>query len=272
LQDELNALGSSPDATGIPKPEPIILDLPLLPGPPSWRTGFRDAADDLVGQAIEDAHAALDANARATGPRIAMMQVLDHHLARGEPLPSRTLELLRRVLRLDRRSITAAKRRARIRQGEESPVALAAEWGITRQAVEQLRDEPAQESDALVTYLAVEHAAEQTQPPRRSTRDAVARLLGLLNSNGKWRRKVVQTLYAGLQQPERVHDAALAEAKRRADGRAKNNADAVAEDIGLDARTVERWMTRSEWEMAMLGQAVGLRGGLRPKPRKPRAD
>jgi hypothetical protein len=256
IQKALNALGSTSGATGIPKPIPTEPDFPLLAGPPSWRTGFRDAAVDIVAQAIEDAHAALDANPRDTRPCVVAIRVLDHYLVRGEVLPARPLELLRRALRLDAKSIVAAQRRARIDAADEvgkGTKAIAAEEGISERAVRALR-QPVKQSDALVYLMSL-----QDQPPRRSTRDAIARLLRLPA------RIVTEVTHDGLRHPDRVRGAAKAEARRRVAGKDRNDAKAIARAVKEDHRDVAAWTQHPGWEGAVVSEGFWLRG---PRIRK----
>jgi hypothetical protein len=275
LEDALYSLGSSPGATGIPKPEPTAIDLPLL-GVPAWGTSFRVAADDLVAQAVEDAHAALDANPRATGPHIVARRVLDHHFARGEHLPPRAWELLGRALRLEAKSIVAAMRRARIAAADAAGTgtkAIAAELGIGERAVRALRSKPVEQSDAMVHLLAL-----QDQPPRRSTRDAIARLLGPHEKQGRWPNEMREGARAEAQrriEAQRRADDMLREAGRQNDAaavikatdmarallrKARNDALAVAGAMDADVRKVERWMARPNWEWAVVEEVLNLRG------------
>jgi len=281
---------AAPPPEPLPAPNWIVCDPPLVATPPAWRTSLtsydgpeaeradRAEADAIIARAIEDAHAALDANKRAEPPRRVALQILDHHLVRGVPLFPRALELVGRALRIDPKRITAALRRARIREGEVGTEALAAEWGISRQAVEQLRDKQVDEPETLMLFLDLHRSTEQGQPPRRSTRDDIARLLAQHGKPGRW--------------PDETRRAARVEAQRRAKAKrrardiireagnqnaddavakaetlclmVRNRVDAVAKVIRADPRKVERWMARDDWEWAVLLEAVEVRGDPRP--------
>jgi hypothetical protein len=297
IQKALNALGSTPNASGILKLVPIEPDFPLLAGPPSWRTSSyvarpagskntptentppenaaRARADDVIAQAVEDAHAAFDANPRDTRPCVVALQVLDHYLVRGEVLPARPLELLRRTLRLDAKSIVAAKRRARIAAADEAGTgtkAIAAEEGISERAVRALR-QPVEQSDALVHLMALEH-----HPPRRSARDEIVKLLDLPG------RTVTEVTHDGFRHPARVRDAARTEARRRVvekrkrkaanpdavnpdawDGTNHNDAKAIARAAKEDHRDVTAWTQHPGWEDAVVSEGFWLHG---PRIRK----
>jgi len=269
VQRALNALsyGSPADMERVR----TVAAIPLLPGPPSWRTSLwswhgaeaeqadRAKADAIIAKAVEDALAALDANSRAEPPRITALQVLDHYLARGEPLPPRALTLLSRTLRIDPRSIDAWHRRIAIRRADEAgrhtDKAIAAELGISDRAVRALR-QPVENSDALLLYGAVAAAAERGQPPHRDVRDSIVRLLELLGPDGHWRADVVAAIHNGDRDPDLVREAARVEAKRRRDGKAENDAKQVAKLIRADHRKVQRRMERPDWEDAVLGPAT----------------
>ncbi|RIK86613.1 MAG: hypothetical protein DCC69_06625 [Hyphomicrobiales bacterium] len=258
---------AAPPPEPLPAPNWIVCDPPLVATPPAWRTSLvsvhgseaeradRSKADAIIARAIEDAHADLDRSKRAEGPRRIALQVLDHHLVRGEPLPRRALELIGRALHIDPDSIITEKRRAFVRQAKatgRTSTEIASELDISRQAVDQLFD-PYEPPNKVVFYLALEHTTEQGKPPRRDTRDEIARLLGQHSKVGRW--------------PDEIAKAARVEAGRRAKGLAEDNDDAVAKALGhKDPRKVRRWMKRRDWLLAVTVEAFRLRGGLHSDP------
>lgn len=263
-------------------PQLVSPDLPLLPGPPSWRTSLisyygpeaeraeREQADAIIARAAHDALEAFEANPRAEPPRITAMQIYDHHVARGEPLPDLALEVLCRAMRIDARSVAAHARRAAILRGDEAgrtDAEIAAELGITDRAVRLLRKRPSPPDVAL-------YAAVAAGTGLRALRPAVARTLGLLGGDGRWRRQVSETIRGGI----RERDAFLRAARIEAATRVKNvrlgepvlSAATLASATGEDVRKIQRWMARPAWGDAVRSQAIWLR--RRAAQRKPAAD
>lgn len=258
------------------KPTRTPPEIPLVPGRPCWGTSFRDANEELVAAAVEDAHRAFDANKRAEPPRITALQVLDHYLARGEPLPPRALKLLGRALRINPRSVEAWHRWTLIRAADSAGRTtqdIVAELGISEEAVRALR-KPRKKTAALVLFAAVETATAAGEPPLRSTRDAIARQLKIVDGNGRLRRKVIETLHGGIRQPGKVREAAKAEARRRLGRRPngkehpRNDANALARLVGQDARDVAEWTRREWWETLVYCEEYWLREERRAERRR----
>jgi hypothetical protein len=76
----------------------------------------------------------------------------------------------------------------------------------------------------------------------------------------------------GLEDLDPVRSAAAVEALRRRAGKATNNSDMLAAAVGVDARSIERWMERPDWELAVLGQMQELREADRREGRIPPSD
>lgn len=216
LQEALKALSyADPDAQPITH-TPRVPRLPLLPGPPSWRTSLvshhgveaekrlraeakmrRFPEDEALARAIEKALSDLTANPRAEPPRVVAMQVLDHHVARGERLPSLALELLARAMRIDPRSVVAAQRREKIAAAGVAGIGtkeIATELGVDPRTVRARRNDQTPEDAALL-------AAVAEGKDLRALRPAVAAALGLLDEDGRWRPQVIRELTS---LPERV--------------------------------------------------------------------
>lgn len=274
IERALNDLSfADPDAQPITR-VPYEPHLPLLPGPPSWRTSLtsfygagveqvdRVESDAIIASAVDEARAALTANPRAEPPRLLAMQVYDHHVARGERLSDHALELLARAMRIDQRSVVAAQRRARIAAAGEAGLGtkeIAAELGVDPRTVRLLRNSQTPEDAAL--YTAVAEGKDL-----RALRPAVAAALDLLAKDGRWRTDVLAAIHAGTRNADLIWKAARVEAGRRKAGKEPNNAKLIASTMWIahamriDPRWVERWIARPDWEMAVTVEAVWLRG------------
>lgn len=284
IEQALNDLSfADPDAQPItrstkkPGPPPG----PLLPGPPSWRTSVssyhgaeaeeveRARADAIIEAAARDALIALEA--KVEPPKIVAMQVYDHHVARGERLPDHALELLARAMRIDPRSVTALQRRAAILRADEarrSTKEIANELGIDPRSVRLLRNRPVPDDVALFAAVAEGKDLGALRP-------AVAAVLGLLGKDGYWRTDVLAAIHVGTRNPDLAREAARVEAGRRKAGKERNNAKLIARAMRIDPRWVERWIARSDWEMAVTAagmvvtaEAVRLRKSHLLRPRK----
>lgn len=290
LQQALDASLASyvdPDATDPRDRDRTPPILPLLPGPPSWRTSVlsyhgaaaeevdRARADAIIEAAARDALAVLQDRPRAEPPRVVAMQVLDHFVARDEvTLPPYGLDLLARAMRIDPRQIEALQRRAAIARGEaagRSQKAIAENLGISTRAVRLLRDRSVPPD--VATYAAILEGHDI-----RALRPQVASALGLIDADtGRWRATVLDTIRgggAGARIPGRVREAARVEARRRQSGLQPNDAKRLAMAMGIGVSTVERIIARPNWELNVVGEAIWLRGGLRARPRErnPAAD
>lgn len=270
---------ADPNGTWPSDRNPTPLPLPLLPGPPSWRTSLlsyhgaeaeaaeRARADAIIKAAARDALAVLRDRLRAEGPRITAMQIFDHHVARDEvTLPPYALELFARAVPIDPREIEALEHRAVIARGEaedRSQKAIAKELGITRRAVGKLRDRPPSANAAL-------YAAVAAGGNLRVLRPQVAAALGLIDTDtGCWRTTVLETIRgggAGARTPGRVREAARVEAQRRQSGLQPNDAKRLSIAFGIGVATVRRMIARADWERVVAGEAIWLRGGLRARP------
>lgn len=202
--------------------------LPLLPGPPSWRTSVasfygeaderfeRERADALIALVVQDAlasHAALSGNSSARQPtRRLAMQLYDHHVARGENnLPPHALELLARAMRVDPRQIRAHEHRAAIARGTaegRSQKEIAADRGITPREIRRLRSRP-------VTPRVALHAAIAEGADLRAHRPDVAAALGLVGDDGRWLPPVLAAVRGGVVEAELMREAACVDAKER---------------------------------------------------------
>lgn len=251
--------------------QPIALQpiLPLLAGPPSWRTllsayagAQAEAAEGTAaiiaaaaGQVIID----LNAAPRAEPPRVVAMQLLDHHVARGEPLPPIVLEAVGMAMRIDARLVTAQARRTAVLRGDEagrSSSEIAAELGISARAVRLLRQRSAQEGVEILAHLAGSQGSAL-----RAMRADVAQALGLLDADGRWRPRVMEAVRHGLRDIDGFREAARVEARRRARGWATDDAKAVARALAMDVRKVRRWMDRPSWQFAVMAVGYWLRQG-----------
>lgn len=154
--------------------------LPLLPGPPSWRTSVasfygeaderfeRERADALIALAVQDAlsaHAALSGNSSARQPtRRLAMQLYDHHVARGEnDLPPHNLELLARAMRVDPRQIKAQERQSAVTIGiaaGKTQRQIAAELGLSERRILDLRKRAARQTEVLHRHASGESDIE----------------------------------------------------------------------------------------------------------------
>jgi len=275
IEQALNDLSfADPDAQPISH-TPIEPYLPLLPGPPSWRTSSvtydgadaemrlcadakmrRFPEDDALVRAVEEALVTLARKpVPPLKPRIVAMQIYDHHVARGECLPDHALKLLARAMPIDPRQIEALERRDVIARGEaegRSQKTIAADLGISTRAVHLLRNRPVPDDVAL--FAAVAEGKDL-----RALRPAVAAALDLLKK-GRWRTDVLAAIHGGTRNPDLVREAARVEAGRRKAGKEPNNAKLIARAMRVDPRWVERWIARSDWETAVTVEAVWLRG------------
>lgn len=231
--------------------------LPLLAGPPLWRTLFAYPSDEDIDAAAQDALAVLKQRPKAEPPRITAMQIYDHHVARGDStLPPLRLELLGRAMHINERHIAGMQRRAAALRGikaGKTQQEIATEVGYSdARSVRDARDRPVPDDVALFAKV-----AEGTD--LRTLRPAVAAALGLLEKD-QWRTDVLAAIHSGVRKTDTFRATAREEAKRRWNGNVANDAKHIARAVeGTDARQVRRWIAHPEWEEAVNDSLTWLR-------------